>query len=202
VTEPSPRLRAAFAEAARLGILGSDIGIAIEHARRFGRALRPTGALLDLGSGAGLPGLVLAVDDEQLHVVLLDASERRTDLLRRAVGRLGVADRVEVVCERAEVFGRRPAVRGTFPAVVARAFGPPATVAECAAPLLTTGGQLLVSEPPIDPTSEPASRWPAEELAQLGLVADDRQPPYLASFRQVERCPERYPRRRLRPPLF
>ena len=118
-------LRAALEEPARLGILGTDIDAAIGHARRFAPALRPARRIVDLGSGAGMPGLVLAVDDAALAVVLLDASERRTDLLRRTVGRLGLADRAEVVCRPAEVFGRDPAHRGAFDAVVARAFGPP-----------------------------------------------------------------------------
>ncbi len=191
-------LRAALEEPARLGILGADIDAAIGHARHFAPALRPARRIVDLGSGSGMPGLVLAVDDAALAVVLLDASERRTDLLRRTVGRLGLADRAEVVCRPAEVFGRDPAQRGAFDAVVARAFGPPAMVAECGAPLLRLGGQLLVSEPP----DGGSGRWPAEGLAELGLRQDAGSLLHLASFTLVEACPERFPRRRLRPPLF
>jgi 16S rRNA (guanine527-N7)-methyltransferase len=131
-------------------------------------------------------------------VVLLDASERRTDVLRRTVGRLGLADRAGVVCRPAEVFGRDPAHRGAFDAVVARAFGPPAMVAECGAPLLRLGGQLVVSEPP----DGGWGRWPADGMAELGLRQDAGPPPHLASFTLVEACPERFPRRRLRPLLF
>jgi 16S rRNA (guanine527-N7)-methyltransferase len=191
-------LRAALEEPARRGILGSDIDGAIEHARQFARAMRPARRIVDLGSGSGMPGLVLAVDDAALQVVLLDASERRTDLLRRTVGRLGLADRAEVVCRPAEAFGRDHVHRGTFDAVVARAFGPPAMVAECGAPLLRLGGQLLVSEPP----AGGSDRWPAKGLADLGLRQDASPLPHLASFTLVDACSERFPRRRLRPPLF
>jgi 16S rRNA (guanine527-N7)-methyltransferase len=195
-------------EAARLGFLGSgDVDAAIEHARGFADALRPVdGRIVDLGSGAGLPGLVLAVEDPDLRVALVDASERRSDVLRRAVGRLGLTERVEVVCERAEVLGRSPAWRSQAAAVVARSFGPPALLAECAAPLLRLGGQLVVSEPPTDDPE----RWPAAGLALLGFERDEldqggERPAgggRYASFTQVSPCPDRYPRASHRRLLF
>jgi 16S rRNA (guanine527-N7)-methyltransferase len=206
--EQASALRGVLEEAARLGFLGpGDVDAAIEHARGFAGVLRPAqGRVVDLGSGAGLPGLVLAVDLPELAVTLVDASERRTDALRRAVGRLGLSGRVEVVCERAEVLGRSPAWRSTSPVVVARSFGAPAVVAECAAPLLRVGGQLVVSEPP----AEDPGRWPADGLALVGLVRDDPPVPAAAaggrgryaSFTLVSLCPDRYPRASQRRLLF
>jgi 16S rRNA (guanine527-N7)-methyltransferase len=142
---------------------------------------------------------VLAVALAETAVVLLDASERRTDFLRRAVGRLGLVPRVTVVAARAETAGREPAWRGAFDAVVARSFGEPAVTAEAAAPFLRVGGQLVVSEPP-----EPAvDRWPPAGLALVGLVRDGADAGgAVASFTQAETCPARYPRRRFQPPLF
>jgi 16S rRNA (guanine527-N7)-methyltransferase len=146
-----------------------------------------------------VPGLVVASALPQTAVVLLDASQSRTDFLRRAVGRLGLGRRVRVVTARAETAGRDPAWRATFDAVVARSFGEPALTAEAAAPFLRTGGQLVVSEPP-----EPAlDRWPPDGLALLGLARDEvATVPGVASFTQLEVCPARFPRRRLQPPLF
>lgn len=186
-------------DAARSGFLGSsDPRAAIEHARGFGEVLRPATRVVDLGSGGGLPGLVLAADRPALVVVLLDASQRRTDFLRRAVGRLGVADRVQVVWRRAEALGRDPAWRSSADAVVARSFGPPGVVAECAAPLLRVGGQLVVSEPP---TPDPR-RWPAEGLAEVALVRDVLPTDRYVSCTLVGPCPDRFPRRSLKVPLF
>jgi hypothetical protein len=145
-----------------------------------------------------VPGLVLALRLPAAAVVLLDASERRTDFLRRAVGRLGLGSRVSVLLARAEVAGRQEVWRGRFDAVVARSFGEPAVTAECAAPFLRTGGQLVVSEPPF---SGP-DRWPAAGLEPLGLRRDPPTETTTASFTQVRPCPARFPRRRLRPPLF
>lgn len=185
-------LEGVLRDAARTGLLGpGELSGSVEHSRGFLTVLRPAGKVLDLGSGAGLPGLVVAVERPELDVVLLDASERRTDALRRSVGRLGLGGRVRVIWRRAEDLGRDPAWRGCCDAVVARSFGPPGLVAECAAPLLRAGGQLVVSEPP----SHDPGRWPADGLAEFGLVRDAVATQAYASFTLVGSCPDRYPRR-------
>jgi 16S rRNA (guanine527-N7)-methyltransferase len=186
-------------EAARLGFLGpGPVEAHLDHAARFVEALRPAASVLDLGSGGGLPGLAIAARRPEVHVVLLDASVTRTDFLRRAIGRLGWSGRVTVVTARAEDAGREPQWRGTLDAVVARGFGEPVTTAECAAPFLRVGGQLVVSEPP-DPV---AGRWPEAGLALVGLLRDGWAAGSVATFTQLSLCPDRFPRRRHRPPLF
>jgi 16S rRNA (guanine527-N7)-methyltransferase len=199
VPDSDPALVEALRQAAALGYLGpGPVAPHIVHARRFLEVLRPAGRLVDLGSGGGVPGLVLAAALADTDVVLLDAGVSRTDFLRRVVARLGWAERVTVVTGRAEEVGRDPAWRGSADAVVARSFGDPAVTAEGAAPLLRVGGQLVVSEPPV-PVPD---RWPAEGLEVLGLVTDEDTAPGFVSFTQVRACPDRFPRRRMRPPLF
>ncbi|MBN2621748.1 MAG: class I SAM-dependent methyltransferase [Acidimicrobiales bacterium] len=136
----------------RLGYLGpGSLRVQIDHARGFAAGLgTPPQRFLDLGSGGGLPGLVLALHWPASQAVLLDASARRCAFLAEAVAELGCDDRVSVVRARAEDAGRRPELRGAFDAVVARGFGPPAVTAECGAPFLVVGGHLVVSEPPGD----------------------------------------------------
>jgi 16S rRNA (guanine527-N7)-methyltransferase len=128
----------------------------------------PPSAALDLGSGGGVPGLVLAFRWRSARMVLLDAHERRTDFLRHAVAALGLGDRVAVHRARAEDAGREPQLRHRFDVVTARSFGPPAVTAECGAPFLDTGGVLLVAEPP----GAPDERWPGPALRDLGLRSD------------------------------
>ncbi len=126
--------------------------------------------ILDLGSGGGLPGLVIAIRWPAATLVLLDANERRTEFLQRAVRRCGLGERVAVVHQRAEVCGRDPEYRGTFDGVVVRSFGAPAVVAECGAPFLRQGGWLIVSEPPRASGEDGhRARWPAAGVAQVGL---------------------------------
>lgn len=165
-----PALLETIEESRRFGFLGpGPIEPQIAHADAFDAALGGgDGPLLDLGSGGGLPGLVLAVRRPGTEVVLLDAMVRRTEFLVRAVERLGLADHVRVVCARAEEAARTE-LRGHFSGVVARSFGPPAVTAECAVGFLTVGGRLVVSEPP----TGSAERWEAAGLLDLGLTLEE-----------------------------
>jgi len=198
------------------GFLGpGPVEAQIRHAEGFATASRrlleglAAPLILDLGSGGGLPGLVVAQAWPEARLVLLDANARRTGFLRRAVERLGltVGDRATVEQARAEEFGRDPGRRATFDLVLARSFGPPPVVAECAAPLLKVGAWLLVSEPPDQEQDEAAARWPEGPLATLGLVPDERirEEFEYRALRQAEPCPDRFPRRNGVPakrPLF
>jgi 16S rRNA (guanine527-N7)-methyltransferase len=148
---------------------------------------------VDLGTGGGLPGLVLLAVWPAAHAVLLDSNERRTAFVAEAVTQLGWSARADVRRSRAEEAGRDPGLRGGAPLAVSRGFGPPAVVAECAAPLLTAGGRLIVSEPP-----DGGDRWPPEPLRTLGMAAEELVVASGSRFqvlRQQEPCPDAYPRR-------
>ena len=167
--EPSAALVDALLDAQRLGFLGPrPIREVIAHARGFVRALDAhDGAIdtvLDLGSGGGVPGLIIAHDLPDVHLTLLDRRAKRTDALERLVRRLGWQDRITVVCTDVTTF--RPA--SLFDAVVARGFGPPEFTLRQAARLVRDGGPIVISEPP------EANRWDGQLLAELGLRrADD-----------------------------
>jgi len=207
-TANADALREILTEARTAGFLGpGPIEPHLHHAAGFVTVARQQSAeagagsrprLLDLGSGGGLPGLVIAAEWPAASVVLLDANVRRTEFLRRAVTRCGFDSRVTVVQERAEVSGRNPELRGTFDGVVVRSFGAPGVVAECAAPLLRAGGWVIISEPPgSDEDGPSAGRWPADGLALVGLVPGEfvRNDFRYQILHQRELCPERYPRR-------
>ena len=148
--------------------------------------------VLDLGSGGGVPGLVLAEAYPGMGFVLLDAGVRRCRFLRVTVEALGLGDRVDVVEGRAETAARRPDLREGVDAVVARSFGPPAVTAECAVAFLRLGGALVVSEPP-----EAAERWEPEALADLGYAPAVGCGTGGFSFVRLEkvRTDDRWPRR-------
>jgi 16S rRNA (guanine527-N7)-methyltransferase len=193
------RLRSVLEQSLQLGFIGDpDLDAHIQHALGFATVAggEPRHAL-DLGSGGGLPGLVLACHWTSSSWQLLDGSPKRTAFLAEAVAELGLDDRVTVVTGRAEDIGRLEVQRGSCDLVVARSFGPPAVLAECAAPFLEVGGRLIVSEP-----RRADARWNhPSELELLGLAAD----PAVVDggvagaryqvVRQVSPCPERYPRR-------
>ncbi len=185
-------------EARRRGFLGpGPVEDHLLHSLGFVAAGQQGGhdTVVDLGSGGGVPGLILALAWPEARVILLDASERRANFLVTAVDQLGLAgSRVEVVRERAEIAGRQDGWRSTADVVVARMFGPPAVAAECAAPFLATGGRLIVSEPP----EGGHGRWPGAGLEQLGLAEDSLQRHEGRWYRvllQTAPCPTGFPRR-------
>lgn len=199
-------------EAARQqGFLGpGPVGPHVAHARGFAAALvaaqphAPTirahlnGAeVLDLGSGAGVPGLPLAVEHNRMQLVLLDAGRRRCAWLRTAVATLGLEHRVRVVEGRAEHAARESGLRGRFDVVVARSFAAPAPTAELGGAFLRVGGALVVSEPPVA-AARGLDRWPTEPLAGLGLVLVGRYGLDEGTFAVIVRTAvveERQPRR-------
>lgn len=165
MTDP---LIAALQRSRELGFLGpGPVEEHLDHALAFAGAVsEPPARALDLGAGGGLPGLVLAARVwPSTRWTFLDSQKRRTDFLAEASAELGLSDRVRVIAERAEVVGRAPGHRGAYDLVVARSFGPPAVLAECAAPLLCPGGLLIVSEPP----GGSIQRWPEDTLPLVGL---------------------------------
>jgi 16S rRNA (guanine527-N7)-methyltransferase len=154
-------------QAQRIGLLGpGPVEDHVAQALAFGAVVAtPPVRFADLGSGAGVPGLVLALLAwPASQAVLIESQHRRIQHLRRAVEILGCADRVTVYGGRAEDAGRHE-LRASCDVVVARAFGPPAAVAECAVGLLRPEGSVYVSEPP----ATGPTRWPPAALAELGF---------------------------------
>jgi 16S rRNA (guanine527-N7)-methyltransferase len=100
----------------------------------------PEARVTDVGSGAGLPGLVLALARPDLTVVLVETKQRATAFLTEAVTGLGLTDRVEVVRARAEeCAGRLPSAE----VVTARALAPLDRLAAWCLPLARVGGRVL-----------------------------------------------------------
>ena len=190
-------LEAVLERSRALGFLGpGPVAGHIEHAAGFVRAVGDVHPVrvVDLGSGGGVPGLVVADAWPEATLYLLDSNERRALFLAEAAAELGLSHRVVVGHARAEVAGQDPDWRAKADVVLARSFGPPGVTAECAAPLLALGGRLVVSEPP----GEVVDRWPDELLAQLGLRVLSRFEQAFSRFqvlRQEELCPPAYPRR-------
>lgn len=114
-----------------------------------------TAEVADLGSGAGIPGLVLALALPQLKVRLVERSQKRCDGLVLAVGKLGLNDRVNVYCGEAQQVARSADWPGGVSLVICRSFSPIEEMFTAATPLMTPDAVLLVSEPP----DSDGSRW-------------------------------------------
>jgi len=157
-----PELVEVLEESRRIGHLGPGaVERHIAHAQGYVAVAEwsPTAHWCDLGSGGGVPGLVVALEVPSSTGLLLDARRLRCEFLQASARRLGLDERLEVWEGRAEQYR----ARGIFDVVTARAFARPAITAECAAPLLRPGGMLIVSDPPVG-----GDRWPSQ-ITELGL---------------------------------
>ncbi len=169
-------------------IADSLTGLALEP-------VRAAGTLVDLGSGAGLPGLVLAAALPGCAVTLVESAQRKAAFIERAAATCEITN-VEVLGLRAEEVHLRDA-----DVVTARALASLAVVAEYAAPLLRVGGTLVAWRGRRDAEAELEGEKAA---AELGLVVGDIVPArpyagaehrYLHLMSKVRETPARFPRR-------
>lgn len=162
-------------EAQRIGTLGPAPSVEIiRHATWFADALPPDATrVIDLGSGAGVPGLIVALVRPKLQVTLVDRRVKCTDALRRAVSVLDLTERVNVYCNDADHLHLLPEFDRTFDAAISRGFGPPLRTLVLSAPYVRPGGVVVVSEPP----SDLPDRWIGIDLAGMGLRGPQRVGP-------------------------
>jgi 16S rRNA (guanine527-N7)-methyltransferase len=175
---------------ARLHLADSLAALEIEQ-------IRKANSIADLGSGAGFPGLPLAVTLPHAQLWLVESQQRKCDFLERIRGAAGI-ENAEVVRVRAEEW---EAGMGHNDVVVARALAAQAVVLEYAAPLLRVGGALVDWRGKRAPGEEQAADRAAEILGmhreEIRRVApfegaDDH---HLHVFSKIAVTPQRFPRR-------
>lgn len=154
---------------------------------------------LDLGSGGGVPGIVLALARPDVRWTLVDSVRKKADAMRSFVEALGLAN-VEVVAERAEILGREQALRDSFDLVTARACAALPVLVEYVLPLLRVGGRLVAWKGPISSAELLAGDAASTllgggrpEVRQAGLAAlgDHR----FVVVSKMRATPPAYPRR-------
>lgn len=159
--------------------------------------VRRAKTVADLGSGAGLPGLVLAAALPEAIVWLVESSRRKCAFLQRALTTCGL-ENAQIANVRAEAWNEG---LGSCELVTARALASLPVVAEYAAPLLVVGGALVAWRGARDPREEEAA---AQAAAVLGLGPQRvvKVQPYAGAQRRhlhlmlkLGRTPERFPRR-------
>lgn len=101
--------------------------------------------LIDIGTGAGIPGIVLAIARPDLDVTLLDATRKKIAFLERTIAELGLGN-ARAVHGRAEEIGLDRTIRGRFDIATARAVSSIPALMELGLPLLKRGGYLLLSK--------------------------------------------------------
>ena len=107
---------------------------------RFG-LLPECAKVVDVGSGAGLPGIPLKVARPDLDVTVLDATEKKVAFMREAAGKAGVS--VSAVCARAEEAASKPPMREEFDAAVSRGVAALNVLCELCLPFVRVGGVFV-----------------------------------------------------------
>jgi 16S rRNA (guanine527-N7)-methyltransferase len=127
-----------------------------------GDFFRPGMRLLDLGTGAGVPGIPLAVCRPDVHVTLLDRSEKKITFLRRVIASLHLKN-CQPCCSTAEDLAHRLRPQEHFDVVVSRGVGSVAHLMRLTALLLRPGGRLLLRKPLHTPELQEAELLRAAE---------------------------------------
>lgn len=159
----------------------------------------PEGLVVDLGCGAGVPGIPLALACPRTSWWLVESNRRKGGFVREVLGPLGLEGRVEVLCDRAETLGHDSTRRGRAQACVAKALAPLPVLIELGLPLLGRGGLLLAFKGPAGLEEQRASQKALGELGgkleePVGYHLEGRDR-WLCRVRKVDRTPARYPRR-------
>lgn len=155
---------------------------------------------IDIGAGAGFPGLPLKIARPELQMTLVEATEKKVSFLRHVVQQLGL-NRTTILQERAEVLGRRAPYREEYHLVVARAVAPLPELCEYTLPFATVGGLVAAYKGPAAfeeiGQAEYALSLLGGELervvrVEIPGVAEER---HLVLIRKTAPTPAEYPRR-------
>ncbi len=154
----------------------------------------PPGApLADVGSGGGVPGLVLALALSPRPVLLIESHQRRAAQLVELAAALELVD-VRVAADRAEDLARG-AERDAYGIVTARALAPPPVAAELCLPLARPGGLVVLYTGVADRAAlDVVAGQLAAEVASIEPVAGTERR-HLVALRKTGPTPERFPRR-------
>ncbi len=168
--------------------------------KAFTSPLSETIRLIDVGTGAGFPGLPLRILLPTLHLTLLEATGKKTAFLQHVVDTLHL-DHVEVVNLRAEEAGQLPQYRGHFDVVAARAVARLPVLAEYLLPLCKIGGRCIALKGESAAAEVQASRHAIRLLGgRFGSLIKVElptvnEPHYLIVIEKVAATPPSYPRR-------
>ncbi|NLG98653.1 MAG: 16S rRNA (guanine(527)-N(7))-methyltransferase RsmG [Chloroflexi bacterium] len=160
----------------------------------------PPGSLIDIGTGAGFPGIPLKIIYPSMNLTLVESVGKKAEFCRHIVKELGL-ERVEVLQARAEALGQQPGRRERYDWAVARAVANLPILAEFLLPFVRVGGAMLAQKGESGPAEAHASENAVKVLGgrlrqlvkvHLPGVAEDR---YLVIIDKIAAAPPNYPRR-------
>ncbi len=163
--------------------------------------MKPTGRVVDVGSGAGFPGIPLAIACPGLEVTLVDSLGKRVRFLTEVVAGLGLSESVSVVQARAEDLGRMPEHRERYSYAVTRAVGSLSVLAEYCLPLVRRGGAMVAMKGPAAFAETEAAERAVRVLGGSGLTTlawvlpGGGEERVIVTVKKLGTTPPTYPRR-------
>ena len=159
---------------------------------------RESQRVLDVGTGAGFPGLVLAILCPDWQVTLLDSLKKRVDFLERVVSELDLGN-VRVIHGRAEDAAKDPSYRENFDLVVSRAVAELRLLLELCVPFAAPDGIFVSYKGPkysdeLDDAKNAMNELSCECAGVRKYRIDDKER-YLLTFKRIGKLSDRYPRR-------
>jgi len=130
--------------------------------------------LADVGCGAGLPGIVLAVALPELRVTAIESNHAKARFVALASAELGLSDRVEVICQRSRELAGDPRYEGRFGVITARAVAAADKIMRDTRRLLAPGGSILLYKTPAAVAKE--MPLAAREAGKHGLSVQAHEP--------------------------
>lgn len=157
-------------------------------------------SIIDVGSGAGFPGVPLKIALPQLQVTLLESTGKKTTFLHHLIQSLNLTS-ISVVTARAEEAGQQPNHRERYEVAVARAVAGLPVLAEYLLPLVKVGGRVIVQKGQ-DPADEVKQATPAlrilggkvQQIFPVVVPGLDAQR-HVVVIQKIKATPKQYPRR-------
>jgi 16S rRNA (guanine527-N7)-methyltransferase len=161
--------------------------------------LEPGSRVIDVGSGAGLPGMPVAIARPNLRITMLESTGKKAEFIRRSIETLGLSN-AGVLQDRAERAGQSPEHREAYEACINRAVGPMNVLLEFALPLVQVGGRVLAMKGPraeqeLDDAGDALTLLGAGELAVIDAYpASFENDLVIVSVIKESQTPSEYPR--------
>lgn len=197
------RLLVEWNEKMNLTAITDDEGIATKHFLDSLSALtteQVLGSVIDVGTGAGFPGLVLKIAKPEIELTLLDSLNKRITFLKEVSNDLGL-DGIDFVHSRAEDGGQNVLYRGKFDTVVSRAVANMTVLSEWCLPFLKLGGYFLALKGPLaDEELKDAKRaisilgGEVEDVKEVKIPFTDLEHKIII-IKKVRQTPIKYPRK-------